>query len=1181
MSDYTPPDTHNIVFNFTGEPYNPPDSFNVIFDFGANSSQTNYITVSGAAHTSFGVSNVKPAITSIYPTGFDAFRYGGHSVIQSRFIKPLGLNAQSFSNPTIWNFHKEVKPSGIAAIAIPTHKIYNLKQIVSLSGQGINSARFGTAFMQGGVKYVLPNGFVSLIMPSPNLINTKANQAINLANKGILSLQFSSPNVSPRMLYPNGILSFLAGTPIVQRNPSPKGFINTSYGVHWVSHSPRNLLSNGFESLNIGFPKIYDPTQKIYLADKGIGGGIFGDILLRNKNKYVYASGFNAQELSAWAVVESNLRKVEIAGFDSSNFGLGNARNKTPSLHPTGFNSFAGLNVGVGFRIRYLLPSGFDLLRFGLAALSKPPELHPNGFNSNSFGDTVISNKIRYINVLGIDSLKVGSHTTWFRYRVLSHIGVNFELYGQPRVEHQQRTILVKGFDHALYGQNSWVSFGRRLIEPASIFTNFASNHLVGGTQHLHPDGYIATKFGSRIIPESRNLYPIGFSDVFGTSGIDLKKKFISPKGFITVGTESQHRWGTPKLINSRQYIVQYFDGDSGLVPPKLTGWTNIQNKNRVIGAIGSNLSKFSNLNIENKARPLLVLGFGTQAFSMPMVADRVRFIRPIGLESPYISGWSNIHNAAFVISPKGINSQSFGYCGASNTRRYFQRIGNFESLSMGMPFIADRIRTLSFEKRYTIGPPIIPLPKVELFKRYIDEVAIGDLSSFGNTNLSIHFNRITPRWILKDGYGIPIVKNLTPELLSKGRAQDEYGNASVRTQWREIRQQGSESTSFGKADISFRTKILSVFGFNSFRFGDKLKIIKGGAPPYSTQYIYLNVRSDSGGSTEQEKDGDGIEPPVDQVPRPNMRTNVVTTRQDFHFTVFGQPKVYANTIRVEPGYQDLLVGEPRVELKNRQILVSGISSNLQMGLPNFSPSYIGADPYFSEIVTVPKVEFFHRNIHVIGNMQSSISSPTVDLKKRYIQPQGVHSLRYGWSMLSHDIYVEQFDSVDAQEFGTVQVYQPRKTQKLSVFGIQPNQQWGYFSRIENLHRELKHRGHDSMQMGSSIQNDTPFMWKRLRVGPLVKGNYGGYESLLFGLTWISLKVREIKPESFDAFICDYDLSQFNKRMRVTTAPIPKPIKYLLPVGFDAFRQGVLNIKPAVHYIRPDGNADQFRKGGF
>ena len=73
MSDYTPPDTHSIVFNFTGEPYNPPDSFNVIFNFGVDDNQVNYITVSGDNQSAFGTPTAQPAITTIYPSGFDSF----------------------------------------------------------------------------------------------------------------------------------------------------------------------------------------------------------------------------------------------------------------------------------------------------------------------------------------------------------------------------------------------------------------------------------------------------------------------------------------------------------------------------------------------------------------------------------------------------------------------------------------------------------------------------------------------------------------------------------------------------------------------------------------------------------------------------------------------------------------------------------------------------------------------------------------------------------------------------------------------------------------------------------------------------------------------------------------------------------------------------------------------------
>ena len=52
--------------------------------------------------------------------------------------------------------------------------------------------------------------------------------------------------------------------------------------------------------------------------------------------------------------------------------------------------------------------------------------------------------------------------------------------------------------------------------------------------------------------------------------------------------------------------------------------------------------------------------------------------------------------------------------------------------------------------------------------------------------------------------------------------------------------------------------------------------------------------------------------------------------------------------------------------------------------------------------------------------------------------------------------------------------------------------------------------------------------------------------------------------------------------MRVRKAYIPAPPwKEIQPVGLDAQLTGVPNVKPAVRYIRPDGNADQYRKGAF
>ena len=53
--------------------------------------------------------------------------------------------------------------------------------------------------------------FNAAILPNPVVINTKADQYANLNNRGISPPAIPSPNVSPRILYPNGILAWQFG----------------------------------------------------------------------------------------------------------------------------------------------------------------------------------------------------------------------------------------------------------------------------------------------------------------------------------------------------------------------------------------------------------------------------------------------------------------------------------------------------------------------------------------------------------------------------------------------------------------------------------------------------------------------------------------------------------------------------------------------------------------------------------------------------------------------------------------------------------------------------------------------------------------------------------------------------------------------------------------------------------
>ena len=134
----------------------------------------------------------------------------------------------------------------------------------------------------------------------------------------------------------------------------------------------------------------------------------------------------------------------------------------------------------------------------------------------------------------------------------------------------------------------------------------------------------------------------------------------------------------------------------------------------------------------------------------------------------------------------------------------------------------------------------------------------------------------------------------------------------------------------------------------------------------------------------------------------------------------------------------------------------------------------------------------------------------------------------------------------------------------------------------DNFTRVLATIGKNSLSMGLSKPNDKPFMWQGLRIGEHVPLVIGGYDTSRHGLTWISLRVRELGAEGFDALRSEYELSNFKEHMTVKNADKRLPSKTTVTAtGIEpANAIGYQDIKPGQHYIRPDGNSDQFRKGG-
>lgn len=1144
----------------------------------------------------------------IGPISFISESFGSTRFLFTLFAKPSSFNANSFGSLSIKNRTQDIKVSSSVFSAYGRPTIYNLRQYLRFGG--MHTAVFGAAYMQGGVKYVTGRGYASTIFGQAKLINTRADQYVDLRSpsRGIAPPSVPGPNVSPRILYPFGILPGPFGMAWVQRNPSPKGFTTDSYGTAWVSHSPRYITPFKVEAFLSGYAKVFDPMQRIYHeGSPPIPAGIFGDTSIRNTRRIINAPGSDQSLYGDWSDVRSNLSTAGVQSFDANLFGNTEILNKTPSVIPGAWDGATFGNTFISDRIRRINARGIDWpesQRFGKHVLTKPPELKSSGFNALRFGVTWISNKTRELPPPGMNTLRFSDPVVWFRYRYVSVTGIGIPGFSQPKVEHGLRFILGQGNSHLRFGAPI-VWFKVRSIQVPSIFREFESRHLVGGTQHIKLSGFDAARFGERIIPEIQATYTQGFnSQGFSeATQIELHTRWVRATGFLSFGKQASDRYGTAKVWNKRQYIQHSYDSGDGLNPGGFGQWSAIANRNRQIRIIGFDAARLGYHQIYNNARPLLPLSFMPGVFGTAMISDRVRRIRLEGMEAPYMSGWGRVFNAAHLISALGGKHEVFGSPSVLNTRREYRWVGAFESMQFGQPMIAFRIRNIHIESRYSIAPIYLPLPKFDLHTRYIEPQG-SETDAFGGPSLHIKWNIITTRWSHRELFGDPFVRNLTPELKQRGANSAEFGKPAIRLQWERYQVEGFGNEIFGRQLIAFRDRSMMVSGFNAFAFG-RINVTKTGAPPYSLQMITLDWSGE--GDRPDNFSGNGIEVPRNQVPGASLKTNVIFA-SGFVATQIGSHHAQSNGILVEPGIQQFAIGDHIVGLKNRNISIPSIASQAVVGQPRLSPHTIyavmespeqarrnhptGASLHYvnsdrgtrhpGEVFGRTTITLRHRTVGMFGINQSTVERPTVALKRRYIQPNGIQSFRMGWHFLSDGSPRElvQFDSINNALYGRPTVTSP-------YFGPRYIRPGGFNAAafgnnwIEHFHRTVRANGFNALAMGAGRSGDTPYKPQGLWIGPKMPTIPKGFASELFGTTWISNKVRDISAVGFDSMDNDWDISSFKDRMQVIL--VKKPIiiepKEIQPSSFGQTAYGVPNIRLKTHYIRPDGNSDQYRKG--
>lgn len=902
---------------------------------------------------------------------------------------------------------------------------------------------------------------------------------------------------------------------------------------------------------------------------------------------------------------------VVMLGSDHSIFGAQKLRSSDHKIYPNGLNSFTAGSIQLHNYLSFIKPTGLYDFKTGVAkAFNLNAYLKPIGRDLSLFGVTNIRSTRAYIKTSSIVSMVFSTPKIFIREtKYLKTTGLVQSIYGKPLVAYAIRYVQQKSIDQAIYGRQ-WVSYNPRYIQPEGFFKEFPSNHIVGGTRYLYPFPFEATKFGTRIIPESQTVYPLGFTGEFGLTEIHNYKQYVKPKGFLTVGDTEALRWGWIKVFNLTSHITQYHIPDDGLNPPIIGVLNQISNRNRTLQMFGIPHQRFGFQLLYNNARVLEPLGITSpieQGPSKSMVAYRIRKFMVPGIEPTAISNWSRIHLGARLIKPQGMDALKIGLHKTETNLREYRFISLGEQSLYGKAMISDAIRTLSFESRFTIAPPQIMLPNIRLGRRYIDMLG-KELSVYGGLiQVESRFNKLYPKWVDRSAVGEPIIRNVTPTVKMRGSELSLFGQGEIYLYTRKLETYGRPLTIYGSSRISDSKQYVAPKGIASFT-SDKQKVTRLGAGTHVLQYVNF--------------DGEGIiaDKNLDFIPPTGghrVTSNVLRPRS-FDSSDFGAVNAqYMGAVFV--GYWEKLIGNHTVTNRNRtiQVLPYELEEEKMIGEPRISPHTIYA------VVEAPdQAKANHpspRELHYVDGWDSSVGIqkypgitcgvPTINLKQRKYTPQGLIQTKYG----EHSVELQRFyispKGMSTARFGVIapigtQNIKFNRSIQMDSYGVanvsppvaprsnvlKPSGFNSFKSEkpyINYYHRIIKPIGMLTTLMGTKLSNDTPYTWRGLRVGELIPTRMQGLEHTIFGGIRIENWIRDLKLIGDDfSVVAAYDPISFKQRMTVAikagTSPVPEPeSKHIGVQGLSAFKSGVYDIKPAVHYIRPDGNAENYRKGGI
>ncbi|NWK52163.1 hypothetical protein HYG89_06260 [Acinetobacter sp. SwsAc5] len=922
---------------------------------------------------------------------------------------------------------------------------------------------------------------------------------------------------------------------------------------------------------------------------------------------------------------------IYVSGADQTLFGVTAIGNKNNPVYPQGayFSAFGTSSLKL-FHI-FVRVRGDVMTRYGAPSIqNKNKVIKPSGRTYTAFGITHVANGTNYIRPGGMDFFDPGKPKIESLRAYVKAGAYDFFSPGKPRISYKEQHVQTKQANaHTVFGATqiahgvryieqrspqpltrygtAWLSFSPRYIEPRGIFQQFPSYHRIGGSQTVKMEGFDFLRFGIRIIPENQTIRPEGFSTLFGNTEIRNNLHPINPKGFLTVGEHIGLRFGHVTVFNSTQYLLPFHDNTSKAAGPLFpdTKLHDIANRNRTIQTHGRLSTVFGYSDLTNKARVIYPVGMASPIEVEPtktLVADAIRFIKPESIEAPRISTWHNIWLGAQNKRMQGPVLTLYGVPYIENTRRIYRFISLGEQTLFGKGMISHAVRHVHIQEWHSIAPPTIPMPEVKLGLRYVEPISI-DSVRYGWSYVTERFTKIAPHWVHINRVGEPSVRNVTPQVKPWQFESTEYGTAYIGLYTRHIKPSGLNAQGFGRFRISDRKQGIDLrsYGIQPPTITKLHKIENVGAGQLLPHVIYPIPIT----TINFENRSDKLH---------KVRQNVLRPESKEPMTSFGNNRIHANSIRVEPGYWEILMGTPVVEHKNRTIFVDSKNCDfLTIGNPRMSPHTIwavveapnqarenhvrpilplhyvdgrtesGNTKYPGIEIGTPRIGHKNRRLNPSGHLAFGIGKPTIYNVITKIGPKGWSSLRMGvlGPIGDQHIYFRPKDPMTQWGLPNVVSF-IRYDGKLKPAGLVLTEIGEPV--IDFFHRSIRPHGLSSQAMGSSKSGDNPYMWQGLRVGEHVPTRVGGLSFVQFGIAWISYKVREAVVQGDDfAVVSEYEPGKFNLKMTIRNAIQPEypRTQQIITKGFIDQQFGSSDVKLKLHFIRPDGNSDNFRKGGL